>query len=207
MEFHDTIDDAEWRTGRNSLAELKGFADKSRIAWNFARGSPYSRLVLIRRDSYLLISIRFSGGGLSLVRRPPHSSRVLSSPPFCPFFARQPFRPFALRPSSYRLVSGRLVFLRENIFGEPGVPSTDAAGTRPSSRDHVYDVASRHFLHESSFRLWREPRCSVNREIWASTRFFVDTIQNAMQEFLARDRDILRCLLLELLIFFWRWKG
>lgn len=162
MEFYDTLDDAEWRTGRNSLAELKGFADewnRPRIAWNFARRSPYSRLVLIRRDSYLLISIRYLGGGLPLfaVRR---ILRALSSSPFCPFSARRPFRPFALRPWSYRLVSGRLVFLRENIFGESGVPSTETWTARDRRR-----VSSRHFQSESPFRLWREPRCSGNRGV------------------------------------------
>lgn len=186
--LNDALEEIVWRSWK--VSPTNG------IAWNFANGSPYSRLVLIRRDSYLLISIRFFGGGLPLfaIRRIP---RALSSPPFCPFSARRPFRPFALRPSSYRLVSGRLAFLRENIFGEPGVPSTDAIGTRPSSRDHVYGIFSRHFRRESSFRLWREPRCSGNREVWDSTEFFIDTtIEDAMQEFhiTAQDRDILRCL-------------
>lgn len=93
MMLNDAPEEIVWRSWKvlPTRVELRGI---------FARGSPYSRLVLIRCDSYLLISIRFSSG-LSLVRRPPHSSRVLSSPLFLPVF-----RPLAIPticPSTFEL--------------------------------------------------------------------------------------------------------
>lgn len=88
---------------------------------------------------YLLISIRFFDGDAPLSAH--------SNGPFIVAFAHSPETvsplPFDLRLLSYRLASGRLVFLRENIFGEPGVPD-QTVGTRPPPCDRIYGGSPQH---------------------------------------------------------------
>jgi len=90
-------------------------------AWNFVGSLEFMARFYPARSSssYLLVSIRFFDDGAS--------PSAHSNGPFIVAFAHSPEivspLPFDLRLFGYRLASGRLVFLRENIFGEPGVLS------------------------------------------------------------------------------------
>jgi len=86
-------------------------------------------LVSIQRDRQRLIYSYQLGSSMTvpLCRRIP---MALSSSPL-PILPRP--LPFDLRLFGYQLASGRLVFLRENIFGEPGVLSRrDGHATTPA---------------------------------------------------------------------------